>query len=78
MAADRLRTIAAHLRGNEIKLSPEVSEDGVNSQKRKFRFTLDCANGKLSLEQRIEYETNGFIVVKGLVPHQELDTYTKR
>ena len=39
----------------------------------KFRYTLD--NPKLSEEQREFYETNGFLVIKNLVDHADLDTW---
>lgn len=40
----------------------------------KYRYTLDTP-GVLTEEQRKFYEDNGFLVIRGLVPHDKLDIY---
>lgn len=40
---------------------------------REFQYTLPIS--KLTKEQRAFYEENGFLVIKGLVPKEELERY---
>ncbi|XP_054721200.1 phytanoyl-CoA dioxygenase, peroxisomal-like [Uloborus diversus] len=93
MAEERIKTIYRHLNPS-LKQPPEMlafgmqnpmkaivqksnySETKKPSKPRKFRFTLN--NDRLSREQRLFYEENGFIVIPGLVPFDCLETYRKR
>lgn len=43
-----------------------------------LRFTVDSTNSLLTREQREFYEENGYIVIKNLVDHHEIDNYSKR
>ncbi|KAJ3227182.1 hypothetical protein HK099_003145 [Clydaea vesicula] len=43
-----------------------------------FRYTLPESSDLLSLEQRQQYEKDGFIIVKGLISQSEMDSYRKR
>lgn len=87
MSAERLRTIVGHLKGGNMGTAmkvfdqPDVFDCAAGQTAAtggKYRFTMDCANGLLSPEQRAQYEENGFIIVKDLVSHEELDAYTRR
>ena len=41
----------------------------------KFRYTPDVKNSKLTTALREQYEREGFIVVKGLIPAEDLERY---
>ena len=85
MSETRLKTILAHLNGNNHGIPVIVSiiqflyylnikfkaTTFFQGNKLHFRYTLD--NPLLTLEQHQFYEDNGFIVVKNLVDHKLLD-----
>ena len=62
----RLETLLSHLRS-----SPAAASCGSG-----LRYTVD--QGLLTAEQRLAYEKDGFLVVRGLVGHEQLDTYRER
>ena len=64
----RLDTILGHL-----KASSAAGGDV------KYRYSMDGESaGVLTREERQHYEDNGFLVVKGLVPLHDIDTYRER
>ncbi|XP_067932298.1 phytanoyl-CoA dioxygenase, peroxisomal-like [Watersipora subatra] len=68
LASSRLRVLS-----HQVATSPNVQEAPCAG--RGFRFTLD--NSILTHNQREFYERNGYLVVKGLVSLEEIDTYRK-
>lgn len=92
MANTRLKTIYRHL--NPEKVGPDMLAFGMQNpmkaivQKsnysktkkpavpRNFQFTLDC--DRLTREQRLFYEENGFIVIPQLVSLETLEVYRQR
>ncbi|XP_061167989.1 phytanoyl-CoA dioxygenase, peroxisomal-like [Saccostrea echinata] len=76
--AERLKTVFGHLDPTgSISCVPTLSTGGVVSDvSGKFRYTLD--NSILSYEQRKFYEDNGYLVIRNLVPKEELDKYRDR
>ncbi|RWS14159.1 phytanoyl-CoA dioxygenase: peroxisomal-like protein, partial [Dinothrombium tinctorium] len=42
----------------------------------KFEYTLD--NSKLTIEQRTEYENNGFLVIRNMLSKEECEKYSQR
>jgi len=92
MAEDRLKTIYRHL--NPQKSGPEMLAFGMQNpmkaivqksnysktrkptHKRQFQFTID--SNRLSREQRLFYEDNGFIVIPQLVSLDSLEIYRQR
>ena len=62
----RLETLLSHLRS-----SPVTTSCGSG-----LRYTVD--QGILTAEQRLAYEKDGFLVVRGLVGQEQLDTYRER
>ncbi|XP_003746989.1 phytanoyl-CoA dioxygenase, peroxisomal [Galendromus occidentalis] len=83
MAANRLRTIVGHLKGGNMATAIKVLEDPALFQtygnpEPSFRFTVDSADSLLTTEERHFYEENGYIVIRNLVDHQDIDKYAKR
>lgn len=83
MAADRLRTIVGHLKGGNMSTAMQVLEDPAlfstyGNLEAGFRFTVDAANSLLTKEQREFYEENGYIVIKDLVDHHDINNYSRR
>uniref|UniRef100_A0A3P8ZM43 Phytanoyl-CoA dioxygenase, peroxisomal n=1 Tax=Esox lucius TaxID=8010 RepID=A0A3P8ZM43_ESOLU len=73
-AADRLRMMLNHLdRPSFCQASSTSSQHAAYYQPHSFRYTLD--NDILSPEQRLSYEENGFIVVKGLVSEEDINRF---
>ncbi|XP_010864746.4 phytanoyl-CoA dioxygenase, peroxisomal isoform X1 [Esox lucius] len=73
-AADRLRMMLNHLdRPSFCVASSTSSQHAAYYQPHSFRYTLD--NDILSPEQRLSYEENGFIVVKGLVSEEDINRF---
>lgn len=64
----RLETLLGHL-SSKSGVGASVCGSGL-------QFTLD--KGILTAEQRLAYERDGFIVVKGLVAQEQLDMYRER
>ena len=64
----RLETILGHLKPS-VGLATQPCGSGL-------RYTVDdCI---LSKEQRLAYERDGFLVVRGLVDQKHLDVYSQR
>lgn len=61
---------------NVIKRHLSQSNANINSKAHDFQYTI--AHGVFSPQQRIEYEKNGFVVVKSLIKPAVLDKYKKR
>ena len=76
MSERRLGTILGHLKANHDSETNEANSTGGQ----KFRYSLDAAESKgvLSREDRLFYEENGYLVVKGLVSLHNLDIYRER
>ncbi|XP_028669472.2 phytanoyl-CoA dioxygenase, peroxisomal [Erpetoichthys calabaricus] len=71
-AAERLKKIVHHLEGRIIA-SPTNTSRVTEEYPLELRYTLE--NDLLTLEQRHFYEKNGFILIKNLVSHEDLDTF---
>ena len=68
----RLKHVAAHL-------CPTSTSGVGTAPSRGLRYTAAAeAEGVLSAEQRLQYERDGFIVVRKLVPAERLRAYTER
>lgn len=65
--AHRMETLLGHLSSGPVS----ASECGSG-----LRYSVD--EGILTAEQRLNYERDGFIVVKGLVPQEDLQVYKER
>jgi phytanoyl-CoA hydroxylase len=65
--ASRLAVIRNHL------AEPNPTSAAVQSQ---FRYTVD--QGCLTTEEREQYERDGFVVKRGLIPQSDLDRYADR
>ena len=79
----RLTTILGHLKAASSPTSSSYGGTGpqqisVRTPKDKYRYTLDSSASILTPDQRDFYEENGFLVVKGLVPLDDLDKYKER
>lgn len=87
----RLETLLGHLKGHHhdpsVSLSPTSQTEGSSERElcmllivictaSNFRFTLD--NTFLTLSQRQFYEDNGFLVIRRLVPQEQLEIYRER
>ena len=68
MMERRLETLLGHL-----SASTELDISGCGSG---FRYTVD--GSILTAEQRMAYEKDGFLVIRGLVGQEQLDTYRQR
>ncbi|XP_030071556.1 phytanoyl-CoA dioxygenase, peroxisomal [Microcaecilia unicolor] len=78
-AVGRLRLLLGHLKPNSTgtgltAVSTSAQIYAANPPD-KFCYTLD--NDVLSPEQRLFYEENGFLLVKNLVSHEDLDRFRK-
>ena len=73
MSENRLSTIMGHLKAS-------VGSETNSTGGQKFRYSLDAAESKgvLTREDRLFYEENGYLVVKGLVSLHNLDIYRER
>ena len=74
----RLTTLLGHLKAagaaGNVTAGRHESRDAAE-----YSYTLaDSCSGVLSPEQRRAYEEDGFLVVRGLVPQDKLDTYRER
>ena len=56
----------------ELRMASSSSKEGVSN----FQYSLD--NAILTKDQRLFYEENGFLVVKGLVPSMNIEKYRQR
>jgi phytanoyl-CoA hydroxylase len=82
--AARLKILFGHLNNLHQHNSDGIHFNAVSSAAAvditlpndKFKYTVD--NNKLTLDQRRFYETNGFLVIKNLVPQHKLDRYRDR
>ena len=74
----RLETLLGHLKaGKEISVQPQPTLGApAASRPAKYRYSTDT--GLLTPEQRDFYEKNGYLVVRGLVSQDKLDTYRER
>lgn len=74
--AGRLKTILGHIGTGDKQLphSEPVSGHAVPA----YQYTVDQARHRLTDEQRKFYEENGFLVIKNLVPKENLERYRKR
>ncbi|RXG58243.1 Phytanoyl-CoA dioxygenase, peroxisomal [Armadillidium vulgare] len=71
MASERLRVIFGH-----IEYLPHKSNSILESKNeviQHFQYTLD--NPKLTKDQRVFYEENGYLLIKNLVKHEYLDRW---
>eukprot|EP00475_Leptophrys_vorax_P006630 TRINITY_DN14116_c0_g1_i1.p1 TRINITY_DN14116_c0_g1~~TRINITY_DN14116_c0_g1_i1.p1 ORF type:complete len:360 (-),score=86.86 TRINITY_DN14116_c0_g1_i1:98-1177(-) len=75
-AEQRVHRLVSHVKGSEA--SNHNHGDAVLEGVWKFRFTCPHAESVLSLEQMEFYEKNGFLVVKGVVPVQEMAPWEQR
>ncbi|KAM9313243.1 phytanoyl-CoA dioxygenase, peroxisomal [Gastrophryne carolinensis] len=66
--AGRLSVLQRHL--TAVPVAGQVS---VAAYPTSFKYTLD--NNLLTTEQRQFYEENGFLVIKNLVPHEDIDAF---
>ncbi|XP_033746117.1 phytanoyl-CoA dioxygenase, peroxisomal-like [Pecten maximus] len=72
--AERLNTIRNHLCHNRVPLpTTQVTSASLSLPSSQFEYTLESP--LLSKEQRAFYEKNGFLVIKGLVPKEDLERY---
>jgi len=82
MADDRLRLLLGHLDQpyqrlvrNDVAASAHLPSTTIQPI---FKYTRDGINQKLTNEQRLFYEKNGYIVIKKLVDDQLLNRYRER
>ncbi len=77
MSEKRLSTILGHLKAAGPASSVSV-QTSLPPGRNAYRYTLGSSAETLTQEQRDFYEENGFLVVKGLVPIENLDQYRER
>ncbi|CAF96289.1 unnamed protein product, partial [Tetraodon nigroviridis] len=76
-APERLRLLSAHLERPGARITSEPSSAAAlgPGYPPRLRYTLET--DVLSLEQRLFYEQNGFILIKGLVSEEDVDRFRK-
>lgn len=74
--AERLKTIRNHLCRSRVPLVEARETSGLAVQNDQFEFTLPSP--LLDRKQRAFYETNGFLVIKGLINKDDLETYRQQ
>lgn len=75
-AADRLKVVLNHLdRSSSIQASSTSSQNVSYYHPQALRYTID--NDLLTLEQRISYEENGFVLIKNLVSEEDIDSFRR-
>ncbi|KAL0962847.1 hypothetical protein UPYG_G00346270 [Umbra pygmaea] len=74
-AAERLKIVLNHLDRSPlcVRNSSTSTQQVVYSQPHALRYTFD--NDILSTEQRLSYEENGFLVIKGLVSEGDINRF---
>ncbi|XP_061116391.1 phytanoyl-CoA dioxygenase, peroxisomal [Conger conger] len=74
-AADRLKMVFNHLDRSTVHVTstPVSTHLASNCYNHTLRYTLD--SDALSLEQRLSYEENGFILVRNLVSEEDIDRF---
>ncbi|XP_037067959.1 phytanoyl-CoA dioxygenase, peroxisomal-like [Pollicipes pollicipes] len=78
MAANRLKVIQGHLAGLNVRLDVSVSAEPAAAAAAPPQLRYSLNNGRLTAQQRAHYETNGFVVVRNLVPPALLDQFRSR
>lgn len=75
-AMDRLKHIMGHLDRPPADVRAMATYAGASTvhQPLRHRFSLD-KNNLLSPEQRLFYEENGFLLIKNLVSHEDIDQF---
>ncbi|KAB7504357.1 Phytanoyl-CoA dioxygenase, peroxisomal [Armadillidium nasatum] len=77
MASERLRVIFGHIEYLPHKsVSFYKSNKSKNEGIQRFQYTMD--NPKLTMNQRVFYEENGYLLIKNLVKHEYLDRWRQR
>lgn len=76
-AADRLKHLVGHLDRPPavIRVSPTSAQAYPSPRTLRLRYT--CDNNLLTPEQRLFYEENGFLLIKNLVSHEDIDQFRK-
>nr|ACI66884.1 Phytanoyl-CoA dioxygenase, peroxisomal precursor [Salmo salar] len=71
-AADRLKVVVNHLdRPSSFVQASTSGQNVAYYQPQALRYSFD--NDLLSTEQRISYEEDGFLLIKGLVSGEDID-----
>ena len=80
MASRRLKILSRHLIrasiSNKTNIALRNTSVEATGNATSFQYTVDSC--MLTDEQRQFYETNGFLVVKGLVKRDDLEKYANR
>ncbi|KAK7895963.1 hypothetical protein WMY93_021288 [Mugilogobius chulae] len=74
-AAERLKLIIGHLERPfaNFRASPTAAQAYTATQPLNFSYSLD--NNLLTPEQRLFYEENGYLLIKNLVSHEDIDKF---